>query len=81
MFGLRTPELLIILVVVVLLFGAKKLPQLGDSLGKAIRAFRKAGEGSGIVGDEEKEDPAKLESRDRVASTSEGQRAAAEKKG
>jgi sec-independent protein translocase protein TatA len=42
MFGLRLPELLIIFVVLVLLFGAKKLPQLGDSLGKGIRAFKKA---------------------------------------
>ena len=42
MLGLRLPELLIILLVVVLLFGAKKLPELGDSLGKGIRAFKKA---------------------------------------
>jgi len=38
------PELLIILVVLVLLFGSKKLPELGDSLGKGIRAFKKAAE-------------------------------------
>ena len=44
MFGLRLPEMLIILVVLVLLFGAKKLPELGDSLGKGIRAFKKAAE-------------------------------------
>ncbi len=44
MFGLRLPELLIILVVLVVLFGAKKLPGLGDSLGKGIRAFKKAAE-------------------------------------
>ena len=44
MFGLRLPELLIILVVLVLLFGSKKLPELGDSLGKGIRAFKKAAE-------------------------------------
>lgn len=44
MLGLRMPELLLILLVVVLLFGAKKLPELGDSLGKGIRAFRKASE-------------------------------------
>ncbi len=42
MFGLRLPELLIILVVLVLLFGAKKLPDLGDALGKSLRAFKKA---------------------------------------
>jgi sec-independent protein translocase protein TatA len=44
MLGLRLPELLLILLVVVLLFGAKKLPELGDSLGKGIRAFKKASE-------------------------------------
>jgi len=38
------PELLVILVVVVLMFGSKKLPELGDSLGKGIRAFKKAAE-------------------------------------
>jgi sec-independent protein translocase protein TatA len=42
MFGLRLPELLVILGIVILLFGAKKLPQLADSLGKGIRAFKKA---------------------------------------
>jgi len=46
MLGLRLPELLLILLVVVLLFGAKKLPGLGDSLGKGIRAFKKAAEHS-----------------------------------
>jgi sec-independent protein translocase protein TatA len=42
MFGLRVPELLLILLVVVLLFGANKLPQLGQGLGESIRGFRKA---------------------------------------
>jgi sec-independent protein translocase protein TatA len=51
MFGLRLPELLIILVVLVLLFGTKKLPELGDSLGKGIRAFKKAAE-HGLGGDD-----------------------------
>lgn len=35
-----TPELIIILVILLLLFGATRLPQLGSSLGKAIRGFR-----------------------------------------
>ena len=35
-------EVLIILVVVLLVFGPNKLPQLGDSLGKGIRSFKKA---------------------------------------
>ena len=42
--GLRLPELLIILVVLLLVFGANKIPQLGDALGKGIRNFKKASE-------------------------------------
>lgn len=42
MFGLRMPELLLILAIVVILFGATKLPQLGAGLGQSIRGFKKA---------------------------------------
>ncbi len=56
MFGLRVPELLVILVVVVLMFGSKKLPELGDSLGKGIRAFKKAAE-HGIDHDDVRAEP------------------------
>ncbi len=42
MFGLRMPELLIIGFILVLLFGANKLPALGAGLGQGIRSFRKA---------------------------------------
>lgn len=35
-------EILIVLVVVLLVFGANKIPQLGDALGKGIRNFRKS---------------------------------------
>ncbi len=41
MFGLGTQELLIILVIAMMLFGAGKLPQVGASLGKGIRNFKK----------------------------------------
>jgi sec-independent protein translocase protein TatA len=41
MFGLRLPELILIFVVVLLLFGGTKLPQLGSSLGQAIRNFKR----------------------------------------
>ncbi len=37
------PELIFIGLVIVLLFGAKKLPEIGSALGKAIREFRRAG--------------------------------------
>ncbi len=60
MFGLRVPELLLILVVVVLLFGANKLPQLGQGLGESIRSFRKAlREGQKDEPEEEKPAPIK----------------------
>jgi sec-independent protein translocase protein TatA len=42
MLGLRLPELLLILAVVLLVFGANKLPQLGAGLGQGIRSFKKA---------------------------------------
>jgi sec-independent protein translocase protein TatA len=42
MFNIGTPELVIILVIVLLLFGGKKLPELSRSLGEAIREFRKS---------------------------------------
>ncbi len=42
MFGLGLPELLIILVIVVVIFGATRLPQIGKGLGEGIRNFRSA---------------------------------------
>ena len=41
MFGLGTQELIIILLIVGVLFGAKKLPELGKGLGQAIKGFKK----------------------------------------
>jgi sec-independent protein translocase protein TatA len=40
------PELLIILFIVLLLFGARKLPDLAGSMGKSIKEFRKASKGA-----------------------------------
>ncbi|MDR3320622.1 MAG: twin-arginine translocase TatA/TatE family subunit [Desulfovibrio sp.] len=42
MFGIGIQELLLILVVALLFFGAKKLPEIGGGLGRAIRNFRRA---------------------------------------
>lgn len=42
MFGLGVGELLIILVIVLVIFGAGKLPEIGEGLGKGINNFRKS---------------------------------------
>ncbi len=42
MFGLGIGELLLIAAVLLLLFGASKLPQLGQGLGESVKSFRKA---------------------------------------
>ena len=41
MFGLGTPELVVILGIAFLIFGGKKLPEIGSGLGKAITSFKK----------------------------------------
>lgn len=48
MFGIGMPELVIILVIIMIIFGANKLPQMGAGLAKGIRNFKK-----GIDGKEE----------------------------
>lgn len=42
MYGIGMQELLVILVIVVIIFGAKKLPEIGGGLGKAIRNFKRS---------------------------------------
>ena len=41
MFGIGSQELMVILLIVFLIFGARRLPELGSSLGQAIRGFKK----------------------------------------
>lgn len=49
MFGLGMQELLIILIIVVLIFGASRLPEIGSGLGKAIRGFKDAVSGKNAI--------------------------------
>ena len=54
--GLGGPELIIILVILVLLFGAKKIPELAKGLGTGMREFRKGSSGNYEVEDEKKKE-------------------------
>lgn len=56
MFGFGVPELLLILVILLVVFGPGKLPQLGSSLGGAIRNFKKASREDGKVINPKEED-------------------------
>jgi len=48
MFGLGLPEVLVILVLVIVIFGARRLPEVGAGLGKAIKNFK-----AGVSGKDE----------------------------
>jgi len=54
MFGIGMPELIIILVIILIIFGAGKLPEIGAGMGKAIRNFK------GVSEEEEKKEPEKI---------------------
>ena len=45
MFGFGMPEMLIVLAIVLVVFGAGRLPEIGGALGKSIRNFKKASDG------------------------------------
>ena len=42
MFGIGMPELLVILIIILIIFGVGKLPEIGSALGKGIRNFKKS---------------------------------------
>jgi sec-independent protein translocase protein TatA len=60
MFGLGFQELVIILIIIVIVFGAGKLPDLGKGLGQGIKNFKKA-----VSGQEDDDDTAKKEINDK----------------
>ena len=55
MFGIGMPELIIILVIILIIFGAGKLPEIGAGMGKAIRKFK------GASDEEEQKEPEKID--------------------
>ena len=59
MFGLGMPELLVIMFICLILFGGRKLPEIGSGVGKAIRNFRGATKeiNDEIEAPKEKKDP------------------------
>ncbi len=59
MFGIGMPELIIILVIILIIFGAGKLPEIGAGMGKAIRNFK------GASSEDEKKEPEKIEEKDK----------------
>ena len=56
MFGLGIQEMLLILLVALLVFGAKRLPEIGKAFGNAISEFKKGLQGS-LEGNEKKDNP------------------------
>ncbi len=82
MFGLGVPELVVIGAIVVLIFGAKRLPEIGKGLGGAIREFRKVKRDMSL-GDEKQEGEEKEEqpSLDKELSTKVVEQIPALKKG
>ena len=59
MFGLGVNELMIIFLIIIVLFGAKKLPELAGGLGKGIKEFKKATKEA-----EEDEEPKKIDEKE-----------------
>ncbi len=73
-FGIGLPEMAVILVIALLIFGPKKLPEIGRSMGKAIRGFQEA---SREFESEFKREVTQLEQTPKNTSTTTGEKLAA----
>ena len=62
MFGLGIQELMVIFLIIMVLFGAKKLPEIGKGLGKGIREFKRASDQASLDEDDDTA-PKKVESK------------------
>jgi sec-independent protein translocase protein TatA len=65
--GLGMPELIIILVIILIIFGAGKLPEIGAGLGKGIQNFKKSSKEAKIEDSEEEEESTKKIETDKEA--------------
>jgi sec-independent protein translocase protein TatA len=67
--AMSVPQLLIILVIVALIFGTKRLKEVGGDLGSAVKSFRKAMNTANEVSDESADEPPKQLTRDEKENT------------
>lgn len=74
MFGKLGPwEIGLVVLIILIVFGAGKLPQVGSAIGKGLRAFRKGQSGEDYSEDEEEEEPKpKKVTRKKVTKVSKG---------
>ena len=63
--GIGMPEMLVVLVIVLVIFGAGKLPEIGKGLGKGIRNFRKATSGMDDIDVTPKENEKELQDKEK----------------
>ena len=66
MLGLGTQELIIIFMIIMVLFGARRLPEIGSGIGKAIKNFKKATSEPDEIDVTPKSDEAKKEDEERI---------------